>query len=779
MASLIGKGAAKLAKVIKKELEDTEFFGLRPEPGASSDDIPLEKFTPAKEAVDKVGRKKFVRKGTGLSKTEKDAIKKAENLTKQLRTLINKSENPDLTETQLKGLRTDYSKIKKKIDNLLEDDAGEVLREGIPVIERGGRRMAAFPPKAHADSPPMNREEYARNAKFKEWISGDEELNRIKRRDEVVKGIVDQGKAIVRRNETIQKELEKLTKFTGPAARRTTRSGPSGRAVTSTSSKDPSLTKEINQLQKEHKNNLRQLTKLRNQYKGYTTPRKKRKGFETKGRDVSEKKLETQVKAEERVSLGDVESLARGRSGREQLGRRGLWKPRQQKALEREVNNFLENYGTITEVPEGRTTTAGAPDDSEMKDSLIGIQEALGTASLPKGTRVSPGIQQKIPRTLKDIRGQVHASRATVAQINEQIRRGKGVPARSYSDISAGADDEGTFGSPIAAEAATQLKGLIKKFKKNSPRKYKEVVASLQNASSAVQNHAVRLGVVTRSALKAPPKKGTGISKKTSPPIQTEKPQSLSQLENKVRAAQETLSPRLTKAQRKIIENKIKEMNDEINRRKSKKPRKTSAKKGTGTRKKKARKASTPISTPQGQEKGKTRTYKTRTPKDKRTVKAYEPTKPKVVRRGTKTVSLKEKPVEVKYEKYKSPPTPVGGKAQEQRKEQTIARRKKIKSVFNRINKLTPLIKKDGASKYKTRIANINKDIEALEIQRNERFRSDDLPVFKKKGGKVLKTTAKRKVKTTAKRKVKSMPKRKVRTRAALRGLGGAALRGF
>jgi hypothetical protein len=698
MASIIGKQAAKLAKAIAKELREGEFFGLRPEPGASSDDIPLEKFTPAKEDLEKAGRKKFERPkgapnvatdkwgdpiegrrtGTGLSKRDQETVKKAGNLTKQLRTIVNKSDNPDLTETQLKELRTKYSKIKKQINELLEDDAGEVLREDIPVTERGGRRMAAFPPKAHADSPPMTREEYARTAQFKEWISGDEELNRLKGRDEEVQNIVDKGKAIVRRNKTIENELKKFTKFTGPAA----------------SSKDPSLTEKINKLQKEYKNNLRQLTKLKNQYKGYrgTDPNKKK--FETKGRNVSEKPLETQVKAEGRVGLGDVESLARGRSGREQLGRRGLWKPRQRRALENKVNDFLENYGTITKVPEGRTTTAGAPDDSQMKDSLIAIQEALGTASLPKGTRVSPAVQQKVPRTRKDTRGQIHAGRATVAQINKEIRRGKGVPARSYSDTS------GTFGGPIAAEAATQLSGLIKKFKKNSPQKYKEVVASLQNASSAVQNHAVRLGVVTRSALKAPPKKGTGTSKKTSPPIQTEKPQSLSQLENKVRAAQETLGPRLTKAQRKIIENKIKEMNDEINRLKSKKPRKprkTSAKKGTGTSKKTVRKPSTPISTPHGQEKGKTRTYKTRKPKVKRTVKAYKPKK-REVRKGT--------------------PRTIDGE------------------TFQTIQ-------------------------------------------IRKKGGKVLKTTAKRKVKTITKRKVKSVPKSKVRKRAALRGLGGAALRGF
>ena len=164
--------------------------------------------------------------------------------------------------------------------------------------------------------------------------------------------------------------------------------------------------------------------------------------------------------------------------------------------------------------------------------------------------------------------------------------------------------------------------------------------------------------------------------------------------------------------------------------------------------------------------------------------KPYKPTKPKVVRKGTKTVSLKEKPVKVKYEKYKSPPTPVRGKAQEQREAASKARNKKIKSVFNRINKLTPLIKKNGASEYQRRIANINKDIVALEIQRNERFRSDALPVFKKKGGKVLKAKPKRKVTTVKavkpKRKVTTVKRKTTapRKRAALRGYG-KALRGF
>ena len=127
MASIIGKQAAKLAKAIAKELREGEFFGLRPEPGASSDDIPLEKVTSAKEELEKVGRKKFRRTGTGLSKRDQETVKKTGNLTKQLRTIVNKSNNPDLTETQLKELRTDYSKIKKQINELLGDDAGEVL----------------------------------------------------------------------------------------------------------------------------------------------------------------------------------------------------------------------------------------------------------------------------------------------------------------------------------------------------------------------------------------------------------------------------------------------------------------------------------------------------------------------------------------------------------------------------------------------------------------------------------------------------------------------------
>ena len=165
-------------------------------------------------------------------------------------------------------------------------------------------------------------------------------------------------------------------------------------------------------------------------------------------------------------------------------------------------------------------------------------------------------------------------------------------------------------------------------------------------------------------------------------------------------------------------------------------------------------------------------------PKNTKT-KPYKPTKPKVVRKGTKTVSLKEKPVKVKYEKYKSTPTPVKGKAQEQREAASKARNKKIKSVFSSIKKLTPLIKKNGAFKYKKQIDKINKDIVKYGIRRDKTFdtgpagfRKADLPVFKKKGGKVLKAKPKRKV-TTIKRKTTAP-----RKRAALRGYG-KALRGF
>ena len=159
--------------------------------------------------------------------------------------------------------------------------------------------------------------------------------------------------------------------------------------------------------------------------------------------------------------------------------------------------------------------------------------------------------------------------------------------------------------------------------------------------------------------------------------------------------------------------------------------------------------------------------------------KPYKPTKPKVVRKGTKTVSLKEKPVKVKYEKYKSTPTPVKGKAQEQREAASKARNLQQKSVFNKIKTLTPLIKKNGAARYQKRIDSINKDIVRLGMQRDAtldsapaRYRAKDLKVFKKKGGKVLKAKPKRKV-TTIKRKTTAP-----RKRAALRGYG-KALRGF
>ena len=129
--------------------------------------------------------------------------------------------------------------------------------------------------------------------------------------------------------------------------------------------------------------------------------------------------------------------------------------------------------------------------------------------------------------------------------------------------------------------------------------------------------------------------------------------------------------------------------------------------------------------------------------------------------------------------KGKPTPTPAKSKVQEQKEAASKARTLQIQSVFSSIKKLTPLIKKNGAFKYKKQIDKINKDIVKYGIRRDKTFdtgpagfRKADLPVFKKKGGKVLKAKPKRKV-TIVKRKTTAP-----RKRAALRGYG-KALRGF
>jgi len=535
----------------------------------------------------------------------KEAIDKKEQYGKNVSAAekVLDDKKPTKQKTSVRGAKPQDRIIKRRPnafgekDNL-PDDEGSVLREDIPVYERGLRAEKARSSSAHEGGEPLTREGQAAASKFKSWLT-----SQTPPKMKELGSIYYRGKEAVKVSEKLIKEIKNTT--------------------------DP---KELSALNKRLDRSNKKAQKLRVKYQEV-----KDRGTRIGGGQKDES-MRARVGKEKRVSLEDIEPLAKGRKGREQLGKRQLIKDADRKKLDAQVKKFM-NYnladrsGKVTKVPTGKQVTAGAPDDSEVKDLLNNIQAALATAS-------------KVPANpdRKSARAQKKFSEATVGQTTSNLRSG----------------------------SLSALQKIIREEKKKSPRTWKNAVANLKNASVAVQKQAARLGIISKSAVKTPPKK----------------------------------------------------------------------------------------------------------------TKPYKPTKPKVVRRGTKTVSLKEKPVKVKYEKYKSPPTPVRGEAQEQREAASKARNKKIKSVFNRINKLTPLIKKNGASEYQRRIANINKDIVALEIQRNERFRSDALPVFKKKGGKVLKTKPKRKVTTVKavkpKRKVTTVKRKTTapRKRAALRGYG-KALRGF
>ena len=349
-------------------------------------------------------------------------------------------------------LRDDYSKVKRAIDKkeqygknvsaadkVLDDKkpTPDVDQDDIPVIERApraekGRPSNIYPAVEGGES--LTREGQAAASKFKSWLT-----SQTPPKMKELGSIYYRGKEAVKVSEKLIKEIKNTT--------------------------DP---KELSALNKRLDRSNKKAQKLRVKYQEV-----KDRGTRIGGGQTDES-MRARVGKEKRVELEDIEPLAPGRKGREQLGKRQLIKDADRKELNAQVKKFM-NYnladrsGKVTKVPTGKQVTAGAPDDSEgIKDLLNNIQAALATAS-------------KVPANpeRKSARAQKKFSEATVGQTTSNLRSG----------------------------GLSALQKIIREEKKKSPRTWKNAVANLKNASVAVQKQAARLGIINKSAVKTPPKK--------------------------------------------------------------------------------------------------------------------------------------------------------------------------------------------------------------------------------------------------------------------------------
>jgi hypothetical protein len=383
---------------------------------------------------------------------------------------------PTKQKTSVRGAKPQDRIIKRRPnafgekDNL-PDDEGSVLREDIPVYEIGPRAEKARSSSAHEGGEPLTREGQAAASKFKSWLT-----SQTPPKMKELGSIYYRGKEAVKVSEKLIKEIKNTT--------------------------DP---KELSALNKRLDRSNKKAQKLRVKYQEV-----KDRGTRIGGGQTDES-MRARVGKEKRVKLEDIEPLAPGRKGREQLGKRQLIKDADRKELDAQVKTFMnynlaDSSGKVTKVPTGKQVTAGAPDDSEVKDLLNNIQSALNTAS-------------KVPANSdrKKIRAQKKFSEATVGQITSAIRRRPSASAKKYND------KEELYGDPVATQAANQLEDIIKKYKKKSPRKWKQISANLKNASVAVQKQAARLGIISRSAVKTPPKK-TKPYKPKKPEVREGKP---------------------------------------------------------------------------------------------------------------------------------------------------------------------------------------------------------------------------------------------------------------
>jgi len=348
-------------------------------------------------------------------------------------------------------LRDDYSKVKRAIDKkeqygknvstadkVLDDKkpTPDVDQDDIPVIERAPRAEKGRSSKPSQEAQPLSRAEQTKASQFASWLTTQTPAVPLKKE---YGRLYAAGKGLIQ----INKDLANQIKTTN----------------------DP---KKREALQKRFDANVKRTDKLRNDWKAV-----KERGTIIGAGQQSESTA-ARVAKERRVKLEDIEPLATGRQGREQLGKRQLIKDADRKELVAQVKEFM-NYnladksGKVTKVPTGKQVTAGAPDDSEgIKDLLNNIQAALATAS-------------KVPANpeRKSARAQKKFSEATVGQTTSNLRSG----------------------------GLSALQKIIREEKKKSPRTWKNAVANLKNASVAVQKQAAKLGIINKSAVKTPPKK--------------------------------------------------------------------------------------------------------------------------------------------------------------------------------------------------------------------------------------------------------------------------------
>lgn len=369
--------------------------------------------------------------------------KTSAQLAKQLKNIITKGKKA--SEAEKVKLRKDYKEVKNALKESeqksattpldkkvpVSDDPAEKAREDIPVIERGERRERAYSSKPSQEAQPLSRAEQSKASKFKSWITT---IEPGKTRRKEAAQIVSRGRAYVAANKKIENQLQKTN--------------------------DPA---KIKKLKASYTRNNTEAQNLRNKW----TEFKERKTV--KGVGMKETPLETQVKEEKRVSLEQVEPLAKGRRGREQLATRQIGKTKARQALTKKVNNFLRIGGKITKIPEGKQTTAGAPDD--MYPALKELQDALGVSSGAKSIR-----------DRKAVRGEKKFSEATPSQITGALRAG----------------------SPSA------LQGILSKQKRKSPKTWRQVVKNLKDAPLRTQRLAAKLGIIRQSSIKEPEKKITG-----------------------------------------------------------------------------------------------------------------------------------------------------------------------------------------------------------------------------------------------------------------------------
>ncbi len=360
-------------------------------------------------------------------------------------------------------LRDDYLKVKRAIDKkeqygknvsaadkVLDNKKAtpDVDQDDIPVIERASRAEKGRPSNIYPvveGGEPLTREGQAAASKFKSWLT-----SQIPPKMNELGSIYYRGKEAVEVSEKLIKEIKNTT--------------------------DP---KKLSALNKRLDRSNKKAQKLRVKYKEV-----KDRGTRMGGGQKDES-MQARISKERRVKLEDIEPLATGRKGREQLGKRQLIKDADRKKLATQVKKFMNRSGKVTKVPTGKQVTAGAPDDSEgIKDLLNNIQAALATAS-------------KVPANpdRKSVRAQKKFNEATVGQITSNLRSG----------------------------GLSALQKIIREEKKKSPRTWKNAVANLKNASVAVQKQAARLGIINKSAIKTPPKK-TKPYKPKKPEVRKGKP---------------------------------------------------------------------------------------------------------------------------------------------------------------------------------------------------------------------------------------------------------------